>query len=225
MRRRLTGLGVLLLVAFVIPVRPGRVAAVRQQRILFIGDSITANPSLLARQTFPERVARKLGWNVLAQVIAAPGASMAFNGFLPGFASLTYLLAVMSDTDKPAAIVILLGTNDAGAGGNGGTTVDSFRSAYTSFLASAPGGVPIVCITPPWNEYEPTPNASGGDTLEEFRAVIRDVCASDTIVEGVDVIPHDPAYFLSPLHPNARGTKLLAEAVAAALKPFKIGTR
>lgn len=202
--------GLVLLLA--LPVR-----ASAGDRVLFIGDSLTANPYLRARQTLPARVGARLGPDVLTQNIAVPGATMANHGFLLGFGSLTTLMDVLGGVFPPQAVVILLGTNDYDAGG--GVTTDAFRAAYTAFLATVPAYIPVVCVTPPWFAGESTPNAAG-ETLEDFRAVIRDVCAAHTIVEGVDAIPHDSAFYAVGPHPNSRGTALLARSVAAALKPI-----
>jgi lysophospholipase L1-like esterase len=189
------------------------------QRIVFIGDSLTANPNLLARQMLPERVGRIVGEHFVAQSIAAPGATMANQGFILGFGSQTGLFDVLGRVYPPQAVVILLGTNDYDATGGTGVTTADFGAAYSSFLAAIPAGVPVVCITPPWFQNESIPN-SHGYTLEDYRVVIRQVCAGRTIVEGGQAIPHDPAYYVSGPHPNNLGTELLSRAVGAALKPL-----
>jgi lysophospholipase L1-like esterase len=189
------------------------------QRVVFIGDSLTANQALLAQQMLPERVGRLLGDRVFVEALAAPGATMTDHGMLPGFGSQKALLEVLGGLFPPKAVVILLGTNDYDAESGTGVSPDAFRAAYSSFLATAPPGTSVVCITPPWFAGESKPNA-GGYTLEDYRAVIRQVCARQTIVEGVNAIPHDPAYYLSGPHPNELGTELLSRAVAAALRPL-----
>ncbi len=195
----------------------GSAGATTTQRVVFIGDSLTANPNLLARQMLPERVGRIVGQHFVMQSVAAPGATMTDHGFVLGFGSQTTLFDVLGGLYPPRAVVILLGTNDYGFDGASGVPLDAFRTAYSAFVASVPAGVPVVCITPPWYVSESTPN-SYGYTLEDYRAVIRQVCAGQTIVEGVNAIPHDPAYYASGPHPNNLGTELLARAVGAAVK-------
>jgi len=189
------------------------------QRVIFIGDSLTVNQALLTQQMLPERVGRLLGDRVFIEALAAPGATMTNHGMVPGFGSQKALLEVLGGLYPPKAVVILLGTNDYDSESGTGVSTDAFRAAYSSFLATVPMATSVVCITPPWFAGESKPNA-GGYTLEDYRAVIRQVCAKQTVVEGVNAIPHDPAYYLSGPHPNELGTELLSRAVAAALRPL-----
>lgn len=196
----------------------GSAHAVVTHRVIFIGDSLTANEALFAHEMLPERVGRALGPRILAQSVASPGATMTPYGYSVGFASQGSLVSLVSGLFVPKAVVILLGTNDYDIN-DVGVSADMFRAAYSIFLGSVPKNLPVVCVTPPWYVNEAAPNAAG-NTLEDFRAVIRQVCASQTIVEGVNAIPHDLAYYVDGRHPNNRGTVLLARAVAAALKPI-----
>ncbi len=189
------------------------------QRVVFVGDSLTANQALLAQEMLPSRVGRLLGDRVFVETLAAPGATMTDHGIIPGFGSQKALLEVLGGLFPPKAVVILLGTNDYDAESGTGVSPEAFRAAYSSFLASAPPGTSVVCVTPPWFAGESRPNA-GGYTLDDYRAVIRQVCAKQTIVEGVNAIPHDRAYYVSGPHPNELGTELLAQAVAAAVRPL-----
>jgi lysophospholipase L1-like esterase len=197
----------------------GSAMGISTQRVVFIGDSLTVNQALLAQQMLPERVGRLLGDRVFIEALAAPGATMTDHGMVPGFGSQKALLEVLGGLYPPKAVVILLGTNDYDADSGAGVSTDAFRAAYSSFLATVPMGTSVVCITPPWFAGESKPNA-GGYTLEDYRAVIRQVCATRTVVEGVNAIPHDPAYYLTGPHPNELGTESLSRAVAAALRPI-----
>ena len=189
------------------------------QRVVFVGDSLTANQALLAQQMLPSRVGRLLGDRVFVETIAAPGATMTDHGIIPGFGSQKVLMDVVAGLFPPKAVVILLGTNDYDAESGVGVSTDAFRAAYSSFLTSVPMAISVVCVTPPWFAGESKPNAFGS-TLEDYRAVIRQVCPKQTIVEGVNAIPHDRAYYVSGPHPNELGTELLAQAIAAAVRPF-----
>jgi lysophospholipase L1-like esterase len=211
---------VLVIAIFLQPVGVSRANA-GTRRVVFVGDSLTANLGLSPRQMLPERVEAMLHQHILAQSIAAPGATMSNYGFQLGFESLDTLFDVVGGILPMDVVVVLLGTNDSTL-----STTDAFRTAYIKLLLRIPGRSAVVCVTPPWNSAETAPNSSG-ETLQDFRAVIREVCAQKTIVEGVDAIPHDPAYYLPeyPIirHPNATGTWRLARAIAAALQPIVIG--
>ena len=215
-----------LLIAIVLQPMGASRADASTRRVVFIGDSLTANLGLLPRQMLPERVEVMLHQHVLAQSVAAPGATASdygsqLGGSQPGFEALDALFEVVGGIFPMDVVVILLGTNDSTL-----STTDAFRTAYIKLLLRVPAQSAVVCVTPPWNSAESTPNSSG-ETLEDFRAVIREVCAQKTIVEGADAIPHDPAYYLreTPVirHPNAVGTWRLARAIAAALQPIVIG--
>jgi lysophospholipase L1-like esterase len=108
----------------------------------------------------------------------------------------------------------MLGTNDWGHA----TPLDQFSSAYGSFLDSVTWlRDRVYCVTPLWRANENQPNAAGL-FLQEYRDAIARVCATlpqAVTVDGLQLVPADPSYFVDGLHPNARGNVLMARRLAA----------
>jgi lysophospholipase L1-like esterase len=111
-------------------------------------------------------------------------------------------------------LVVAVGTNDWALNGD----LVQFRDSYAGLLAGLPPDVPVACLSPPWRESEASPNGNG-NTLDEFRDVIHDVCtaAGGTYLDGKAAIPNAPAYFIDGLHPNARGHRAMARFLKAEL--------
>jgi len=74
-------------------------------------------------------------------------------------------------------------------------------------------GTPIFLITPLWST-EPLPTKLGL-CLEDYRKVVRNLAAGAHdpclhLVEGLNLIPHDPKYFTDGIHPNDEGFREMA---------------
>ena len=110
--------------------------------------------------------------------------------------------------------VIMLGTNDWARS----TPLDQFSSEYESFLDAVTYlRDRAYCVTPLWRANENQPNAAGL-FLQEYRDAIARVCATlpqAVTVDGLQLVPADPSYFVDGLHPNARGNVLMARRLAA----------
>jgi lysophospholipase L1-like esterase len=190
-------------------------AAQTAYRVLFVGDSITANTQVRPDRTYPLLVGRQLR-NVLVQNAGRPSATMSQIGAFGGFAAHPDLIRTLSGYFPIRVVVVLLGTNDWAFN----VPLDVFMGDFLRWRHNVPPGPAVICVTPIWRTDEDRENANG-DTLEDFREVIRRVCDRDRIVEGAAAIPHEAVYFFDGgLHPNARGNKRLAAAVAAALAPM-----
>ncbi len=187
--------------------------AASSARVLFVGDSITANTSVPPALTYPALIGRRLP-TVLIQNLGRPSGSMSTIGAFTGFSAHPDLLRTISGFFPATAVVVLLGTNDWKAS----ISLDTFARDFGYWRRNVPPSVAIVCVTPPWRRDEGAND--NGDTLDDFRAVIATVCAKDTVVDGTAAIPHDDRYFVDGLHPNGIGNRYLARAVQAAIEPL-----
>ena len=186
-------------------------------RIIVVGDSITANIELLrAANEWPNVVAHHL--NAIVLVHARPGAHMATFadtrdvGMIADVSTLTRLNLV----PQISAIVILLGVNDW----LHGVPLADFRRAYTDFVGGTAYRIKTVCVTPIPQLSEAV--AVKGHFLDEYRAVIRDVCKPGIVVEGADLIPADSLLYATPSHPNDTGSRRLGMKLAKVLKPLML---
>jgi lysophospholipase L1-like esterase len=189
----------------------GPVSATVLKRVLFVGDSITADLSVTGRNQYPELVGRQMR-NVLVQNAGKPAATMANLGYAAGWGTNRYIVQMLDGVFALNTVVILLGTNDWAES----IPVASFEAAYTMFVAAVPPGVNIVCVTPTWRRVDGQANKVG-ETLDDVRAAVSRACAGHTIVDGSQAIPHAERFFQDGLHPNAMGNRYLARAVASAL--------
>lgn len=188
-------------------------------RVLVLGDSSTAN-QLLDRPShlYTSRLERALG--IMIQNLARPGGLMTTltDGVqtLPGYQDAGPTVDLLNPIFPVAGIVIMnLGSNDWGLN----VPLVDFRAAYSALLASLPLGPFVVCVTPIWRDDEAMTNANG-DTLEDFRIVISEVCAGHTVLDGRQAIPNYDCYFLDGKHPNRLGNRRLARFLADGLAPL-----
>lgn len=112
-------------------------------------------------------------------------------------------------------VIVFLGTNDWGHD----VPLADFRTAYRAVVQSAQARI---CITPT-NRFDELyacdpgcPNENG-DLLEDYRQVIREECPG-TVIEGPVAVPWTLENFPDLLHFADKGSRLLAEAVIAALR-------
>ena len=184
------------------------------RRVLFFGDSITANPMVTALDQYPSIAARLVG-RVLPQNLGVPGGRMTdVAGLWPGWAHYPDVVEALSGIFGVHAIVVLIGTNDWGAN----QSAASVEEAYRTFLDNLPPRVPVICVTPPWQRNDGTRNTAD-ETLDDVRAAITRACTErGLVVRGDYAIPHDGDFYKDAIHPNALGNLYLARAVARALK-------
>jgi len=184
--------------------------ALALEPVVVVGDSLTAAlDQRRARHTWESRVAHRLQWRVYALARGLQTAAPASNG--------TYTQAGAANTYAPALadlnydrIVVLLGTNDYRAS----VSLEAFRDAYQSLLTVKPRAT--VCVIPPPVENEVANDA--GYTLDDYRAVIREVCAGGVVVETQESLPVGERYFYDGTHLTRRGHPRLARVVISAIK-------
>ena len=97
-------------------------------------------------------------------------------------------VALLSGFFGMQGLVVALGTNDWSQDAD----LALFHDSYAGFLTGLPPGLPVACLSPQWRQDEASANGNG-NTLEEFRDVIRDVCteAGGTYLDGKTAVPEN----------------------------------
>jgi lysophospholipase L1-like esterase len=186
-----------------------------KRTVVVIGDSIAAGAGAdSSKRAVFHRLERMSGgdWFFLnvsrSGVTLAPGAP-----FPPLNPALLGLDGVIGDD-----VLVMLGVNDFGSN----RPLADVADALDTLLARAVlWDIAVTCVTPLWLIGEETTSNVLGLGLEDYRAVIRDRCAAagGCVIEGIDLMPHDPALFLNGrLHPNDRGYNYLARRLHTALR-------
>ena len=64
----------------------------------------------------------------------------------------------------------------------------------------------------PWSSSEGLVNAHG-KTRDDYRAIIKDVCEARgyAYLDGLQAVPHSPAYFRDGVHLNDKGNRLMGQ--------------
>jgi GDSL-like Lipase/Acylhydrolase family len=161
------------------------------------GDSITqGQASTGIVKTYPDRVARRNGWSVI---------NMGFGG-----------RSVEGDDGSAIGnlggdlVTVAIGINNY----NSSRTLEETRTRYELLLDNLRAlqpTVPVYCITPIWGTREATPNAQGlipEDYRDVIRSVVQERMLTDPdlhLIEGLDLVPHDPSFYVDGLHPNDEG--------------------
>jgi lysophospholipase L1-like esterase len=174
-----------------------------------LGDSITQGTgSSGIVYTYPHLLSEIKDWRVINLGYGGEWVRPGDGGLAGGITADVYTFA--------------LGINDY----NLSLTLAGTRTRYEQLLDHFRGHQPtaeLYCLTPVWGTSENNPNNQQA-VPDDYRQVIRDVVtermATDPhihLIEGLDLIPNDPAYFVDGLHPNDAGYALYASNLAALL--------
>lgn len=164
--------------------------AVKGEKVLWLGDSITQGYGpLRSSQTYVSVANRLLNYDIINQ----------------GIGGYIYDPKVLVEMEgyKPDKIIVALGTNQYGT--ESMADIEEYYETITKLYKD----IPILAITPLWRGD----NMEGVPTLikfcENLKAIIKkyDIV---TMVEGWNLVPHLPEYFLDNLHPNQLGTEVYA---------------
>lgn len=176
-------------------------------RWVAFGDSVTQGFTASAVvNTYPFIVGEAKGWQVINAGIGGRSVVAADGEFLAGLEAEVFSVAI--------------GVNDW----QGGTDLDAFRERMDGLLRRLRKGRPgahLHVITPLWVPPSWQPE-NARHSLEEYRAVIRDVVTSLSdkhiwVIEGPAVIDHDAALFDAiAVHPNDAGFAQMAERLVSA---------
>ncbi len=175
------------------------VPARKGEKVLWLGDSITQGfGPLRSGQTYVSVANRLLNWDIINQGIG---------GYVYDKHSLMQMAGY-----RPDKIVVALGTNQFGC-----ETMRDVEEYYETLTGLYGEEIPILCVTPLWRGDVP----DGLPTLKRFCANLMAIAArypNITVVDGFELVPHLPEYFLDNLHPNALGAEVYGRNLVEAIR-------
>lgn len=162
--------------------------AKKKEKVLWLGDSITQGfGPLRSAQTYVSVANRILNYDIINQGIG---------GYIYDKNAL-----VKMEGYTPDKIIVALGTNQFGT-----ETMDGIEEYYER-LTEIYKDIPVLCITPLWRGDVP----DGEPTLIKFCTELKKIASryeQVTIVDGWELVPHLPEYYLDNLHPNQLGAEV-----------------
>lgn len=175
----------------------------KKEKVLWLGDSITQGYGPLRSSHTYVSVANKfLNYDIINQGIG-------------GYVYDHFVIEKMGDY-MPDKIIVSLGTNQYGD-----KTMKGVEEYYET-MKEVYGDIPILCILPIWRGDYDDPSAE--QTLINFCQGIKKVCDNYdniTVVDGFELVPHLPEYFLDNLHPNPLGAEIYGRNLVRAIE--KVG--
>ena len=177
-------------------------AKTKKCKVLWSGDSITQGwGSFRAGETYTEIAGEILSYDTLNQ----------------GIGGYVYDADLVSKIDgyTPDKIIIAYGTNHYLAE-NFETEVEKYYVKLDQIFH----GIPVLVITPIWRK-ESDQNLA---RLVEVGKIIQKITSkypNIMVVDGFDLIPNLPEYFMDGLHPNALGMRVYGYELARKIKEIK----
>lgn len=175
--------------------------AKKGEKVLWIGDSITQGfGPLRSAHTYVSVANRLLNYDIINQGIG-------------GYVYDKNTMVPMAGY-RPDKIIIAMGTNQFGS-----ETMKDVEEYYES-LKAVYGDTPVLCVSPIWRGDCP----DRYEVFERFCDNVKKIAGqypNVTVVDGFDLVPHLPEYYLDNLHPNVIGTELYGRNLVEAIK--KIG--
>lgn len=111
---------------------------------------------------------------------------------------------------SPDVLIYLIGFNEFSQQTDPAEFGSRYRQLLEGVWTDRPG-TQIVCVTPIWSPVEkPIP-------LEAYRHAIRDNSAGATLVDGLSIMPWEPASLTDTVHPSDAGSASIAQGLAAIL--------
>ena len=171
----------------------------KTEKVLWLGDSITMGfGPLRSAQTYVSVVNRLLRYDPLNQAIGGyvydKGSLMRMEGY------------------TPHKIIVALGTNQYGA-----ETMDDVEDFYDALMGIYGEAMPVLCISPLWRGDSP----EGIPKLLSFCENVKRIAGSYKnvkVVDGLELVPHLPEYFLDKLHPNSLGMEVYGRNLVEAIR-------
>jgi len=172
--------------------------AVKGEKVLWLGDSITQGyGTFRSSHTYVSVANRSLNYDIINQ----------------GVGGYVYDKTILKKMEgyNPDKIIVSLGTNQFG------TKSMKDIKAYYEVLTKLYKGKKILCITPLWRADVP----DSIDTLIRFCNKLKDIAKeykNIKIVDGFEMVPHLPEYYLDLLHPNALGGEIYGRNLVNEIK-------
>jgi acyl-CoA thioesterase-1 len=170
--------------------------------VLVLGDSISAGHGLEPRQSWPELLAQRTGWRVINGGISGDTTAQ-------GLARLPSLL----ERHRPAAVIIELGGNDMLRHLPGTQTVANLEAIIARVQAA--GAQPILMAVPAPSIVGA---AFGSLSDAEIYADLAERKHVPLLSRVIAEVLSDGSKTLDRLHPNAEGSRLLAELAEQELR-------
>jgi lysophospholipase L1-like esterase len=174
--------------------------------LLCLGDSITQGMDAVHPSgTYPVLLARGLGMNLLNQGVG--GYHYEADSLDPDMAA----------AYTPNVITVAYGTNDWGRWGS--TQELSVQATdYLQRLTAINPAARVFVLTPLWRVDRDEPKTMG--TYEAMVATIAEACSrfpAARLIDGSDLLPHDPGLLADKVHPTDRGFRHIADSLLRAL--------
>lgn len=170
--------------------------------VLILGDSISAGYGLEPRQSWPALLAERTGWRVINGGVSGDTTAQ-------GRARLPSLL----DRHHPAAVIIELGGNDMLRQVPREQTVANLEAIITEVKTAR--AQPILMAVPAPSLFGA---AFGSLSDAEFYAGLAERRQVPLLSGAIAEVLSDSGHTLDRLHPNAEGSRLLAERAAEELR-------
>ena len=175
------------------------VPAVKGEKVLWLGDSITQGYGPLRSSNTYVSVANKiLNYDILNQGIG---------GYVYDKKSLMKM-----EGYTPDKIIVALGTNQYGDG-----DMSVVEEYYETLIGVYGKEIPILCITPLWRGD----SVDGLPVLTDFCEKVKKIAEkyeNVKVVEGMKLVPHFSEYFLDNLHPNCLGCEIYGRNLVDEIK-------
>ncbi|HAD25264.1 MAG TPA: arylesterase [Alphaproteobacteria bacterium] len=172
------------------------------QRLVILGDSLTAGYGLSEKEAFPARLEAHL--KALGHAVEVEGAGVSGDTTAGGLARLDWSIGADAD-----AVIVELGGNDALRGLSPALTEENLRQIVERLRAR---GLPVL-LAGMW-----APPNMGRDYADAFNAVFASVAAEYEVplypffLEGVAADPR--LNQADMIHPNAAGVEIIVERIA-----------
>lgn len=161
----------------------------KKEKVLWLGDSITQGfGTFRSAETYVSIANRLLGYDIINQGIG-------------GYVYDKNSLMKMNDY-MPDKIIVALGTNQYGT-----ETMTDIEEYYERLFEVYGTDIPVLVITPLWRGD----NVEGIPTLISFCNKLKKIIKkypNIKMVDGFNMVPHLPEYFIDNLHPNELGAEI-----------------
>lgn len=175
-----------------------------RKKILWMGDSITQGYGpLRSAYTYVSVANRILNCDIINQGIGGyiydKGSVMPMEGY------------------RPDEIIVSLGTNQYASG-----NIKPVRDFYDRLTEVYGSEIPVTVITPVWRcDFF---SKKQEDDFVRFCEEIKDLLAdypNVRIIDGFELLPHEPEFYIDGLHPNRKGAECYGQRLAGIISGLK----